>query len=139
MLFSSIPFLYYFLPVVLVLYFAVPKVLKNPVLLFFHFLSSCKVCFMIGTAGSVNCRLFQYQQLVLHTLVWRWGAISTLQAPTCECELRHLSSQQIHSSHTITVDRMAPPARIELTTNPQEGLVISTLLRGRINIILFIN
>ncbi len=33
MLFSSIPFLYYFLPVVLVLYFAVPKSLKNPVLL----------------------------------------------------------------------------------------------------------
>lgn len=33
MLFSSIPFLYYFLPIVLILYFAVPKVLKNPVLL----------------------------------------------------------------------------------------------------------
>ena len=35
MLFSSIPFLYYFLPLVLVLYFAVPKVLKNTVLLLF--------------------------------------------------------------------------------------------------------
>ncbi|MBQ7040304.1 MAG: MBOAT family protein [Clostridia bacterium] len=33
MLFSSIPFLYYFLPVVLVLYLIVPKVLKNSVLL----------------------------------------------------------------------------------------------------------
>ncbi len=33
MIFSSIPFLYYFLPMVLILYFAVPKVLKNPVLL----------------------------------------------------------------------------------------------------------
>lgn len=33
MLFSSIPFLYYFLPVVLILYFLVPKNLKNAVLL----------------------------------------------------------------------------------------------------------
>ena len=33
MLFSSIPFLYYFLPAVLVLYFCVPKALKNAVLL----------------------------------------------------------------------------------------------------------
>lgn len=33
MLFSSIPFLYYFLPIVMLLYFAVPKCLKNSVLL----------------------------------------------------------------------------------------------------------
>ena len=33
MLFSSIPFLFYFLPAVLILYFAVPKCLKNSVLL----------------------------------------------------------------------------------------------------------
>lgn len=33
MLFSSIPFMYYFLPCVLILYFAVPKALKNTVLL----------------------------------------------------------------------------------------------------------
>ena len=33
MVFSSIPFLYYFLPVVLVLYFIAPRGLKNPVLL----------------------------------------------------------------------------------------------------------
>lgn len=33
MLFSSIPFLYYFLPCVVILYFAVPKCLKNSVLL----------------------------------------------------------------------------------------------------------
>ena len=33
MLFSSIPFLYYFLPAVLIVYFAVPKTLKNAVLL----------------------------------------------------------------------------------------------------------
>ncbi len=35
MLFSSIPFLYYFLPLVLLCYFAVPKFLKNTVLLLF--------------------------------------------------------------------------------------------------------
>lgn len=35
MLFSSIPFLYYFLPVVLIVYFLVPKCLKNTVLLLF--------------------------------------------------------------------------------------------------------
>lgn len=35
MLFSSIPFLYYFLPLVLLCYFAVPKALKNSVLLLF--------------------------------------------------------------------------------------------------------
>ena len=33
MLFSSIPFLYYFLPAVLIAYFAVPKQAKNAVLL----------------------------------------------------------------------------------------------------------
>lgn len=33
MLFSSVPFLYYFLPVVLILYFLVPKQLRNRVLL----------------------------------------------------------------------------------------------------------
>jgi len=33
MLFSSVPFLYYFLPAVLILYFLVPRVLKNAVLL----------------------------------------------------------------------------------------------------------
>jgi alginate O-acetyltransferase complex protein AlgI len=35
MLFSSIPFLYYFLPAVLIVYFLVPKSLKNAVLLLF--------------------------------------------------------------------------------------------------------
>ena len=35
MLFSSIPFLYYFLPAVLIIYFLVPKQLKNTVLLLF--------------------------------------------------------------------------------------------------------
>ncbi len=35
MVFSSIPFLYYFLPAVMLLYFAVPKALKNTVLLVF--------------------------------------------------------------------------------------------------------
>ena len=40
-------------------------------------------------------------------------ANTALQSPTCECRLRHLSSQQVQSSHTITVDRMAHPARFE--------------------------
>ena len=35
MLFSSIPFLFYFLPAVLILYFLVPRKLKNAVLLVF--------------------------------------------------------------------------------------------------------
>ena len=35
MIFSSIPFLYYFLPAVMLLYFLVPKALKNAVLLIF--------------------------------------------------------------------------------------------------------
>ena len=35
MLFSSIPFLYYFLPAVLITYFLVPRQLKNGVLLLF--------------------------------------------------------------------------------------------------------
>ena len=38
MLFSSIPFLYYFLPAVLIVYFAVPRKAKNAVLLFFSLL-----------------------------------------------------------------------------------------------------
>ena len=33
MLFSSVPFLFYFLPAALLLYFAVPRSLKNAVLL----------------------------------------------------------------------------------------------------------
>ena len=38
MLFSSIPFLYYFLPVVLLVYFVMPKQGKNAVLLVFSLL-----------------------------------------------------------------------------------------------------
>ena len=38
MLFSGIPFLYYFLPAVLILYFILPKALKNAVLLLFSLL-----------------------------------------------------------------------------------------------------
>lgn len=54
MLFSSVPFLYYFLPIVLFLYFIVPKSLKNVVLLlsslFFYGWGEPKYVFlMIGT------------------------------------------------------------------------------------------
>lgn len=38
MVFSSIPFLYYFLPCMLAVYFAVPKIMKNTVLLLFSLL-----------------------------------------------------------------------------------------------------
>ena len=38
MLFSSIPFLYYFLPAVIITYFLVPSFLKNAVLLIFSLL-----------------------------------------------------------------------------------------------------
>ena len=56
MLFSSIPFLYYFLPVVLILYFLAPKWLKNTVLLvvslvFYAWGEPMYVFLMIGTIG----------------------------------------------------------------------------------------
>ncbi|MBR5127661.1 MAG: MBOAT family protein [Roseburia sp.] len=51
MLFSSIPFLYYFLPCVMLLYFAVPKKLKNLVLflasMFFYFWGEPKYCLLM--------------------------------------------------------------------------------------------
>ena len=54
MLFSSIPFLYYFLPAVLIVYFLVPRVLKNTVLLiaslvFYAWGEPKYVFLMIGT------------------------------------------------------------------------------------------
>ena len=54
MLFSSIPFLYYFLPAVLILYFLVPRALKNTVLLlssllFYAWGEPMYVFLMIGT------------------------------------------------------------------------------------------
>ncbi|MBQ8039661.1 MAG: MBOAT family protein [Lachnospiraceae bacterium] len=51
MLFSSIPFLYYFLPGVMLLYFAVPKKLKNTILflasMFFYFWGEPKYCLLM--------------------------------------------------------------------------------------------
>ena len=56
MLFSSIPFLFYFLPAVLILYFLVPKVLKNAVLLIFSLIfyawgEPMYVFLMVATIG----------------------------------------------------------------------------------------
>ena len=56
MLFSSIPFLYYFLPAVLIVYFLVPRVLKNTVLLisslvFYGWGEPKYVFLMIATIG----------------------------------------------------------------------------------------
>ena len=57
MLFSGIPFLYYFLPAVMIVYFAVPKVLKNAVLLIFSLVFYAwgepkYVFLMMATIGS---------------------------------------------------------------------------------------
>ncbi len=58
MLFSSIPFLYFFLPCVLLLYFAVPKCLKNTVLmlvsLFFYAWGEPKYVFLMAATILVN-------------------------------------------------------------------------------------
>ncbi len=58
MVFASIPFLYYFLPLVLILYFAVPKVLKNPILLmsslFFYAWGEPKYVFLMLATILVN-------------------------------------------------------------------------------------
>ncbi len=58
MLFSSIPFLYFFLPCVLVLYFAVPKCLKNTVLmlvsLFFYAWGEPKYVFLMAATILLN-------------------------------------------------------------------------------------
>ncbi|MBR6666641.1 MAG: MBOAT family protein [Lachnospiraceae bacterium] len=66
MLFSSIPFLYYFLPVVLILYFAVPSKLKNLVLLlsslFFYGWGEPRYVIIMGiaiVAGYVFGRLIE--------------------------------------------------------------------------------
>ena len=44
MLFSSITFIYYFLPLLLILYFIVPKKYKNLVLLIFESITISIVC-----------------------------------------------------------------------------------------------
>lgn len=58
MLFSSIPFLYFFLPCVLVLYFAVPKCLKNTVLmlvsLFFYAWGEPKYVVLMAATILIN-------------------------------------------------------------------------------------
>lgn len=60
MVFSSIPFLYYFLPCVLLVYFAVPKFLKNTVLLLFSLLfyawgEPVYVLLMLATIAANYC------------------------------------------------------------------------------------
>lgn len=58
MLFSSIPFLYYFLPVVILVYFTVPKILKNTVLLIsslaFYAWGEPKYVFLMIATVAVN-------------------------------------------------------------------------------------
>lgn len=61
MLFSSIPFLYYFLPIVILIYFAVPKFLKNTVLLLssllFYAWGEPRYVFLMIATVSVNYTL----------------------------------------------------------------------------------
>ncbi len=66
MLFSSISFLYYFLPIIMVLYFIAPKRLKNPVLLLgslvFYAWGEPKYVFLMGSSvllGYVFGRLIE--------------------------------------------------------------------------------
>ena len=66
MLFSSISFLYYFLPIIIVLYFIAPKRLKNPVLLLgslvFYAWGEPKYVFLMGSSvllGYVFGRLIE--------------------------------------------------------------------------------
>ena len=58
MLFSSIPFLYYFLPIVILIYFAAPKFLKNTVLLLssllFYAWGEPRYVFLMIATVSVN-------------------------------------------------------------------------------------
>ncbi len=83
MLFSGIPFLFYFLPVVLIIYFAVPKCLKNAVLLIsslvfygwgepkyvFLMIASILLGFFIGMAiDKSKTRLFKRIWLTLSVL-----------------------------------------------------------------------
>lgn len=84
MLFSSIPFLYYFLPLLLVIYFLVPKKGKNPVLLiaslFFYFYGEpVYVLLMIGA-----CLSAYIHGLLIHRLrgsiwskVFLWSSVIT--------------------------------------------------------------
>ena len=78
MLFSSIPFLFYFLPVVLLLYFLVPWKLKNAVLLVFSlvfyawgepkyvFLMIATICLFYGCGLAIEkCQKQQYKRLWL--------------------------------------------------------------------------
>ena len=78
MLFSSIPFLFYFLPLVLILYFLVPKRLKNTVLLLFSLIfygwgEPIYVLLMIGSIvlyysyglAIARCREFRWKKLWL--------------------------------------------------------------------------
>ncbi len=58
MVFASIPFMYYFFPIVLILYFAVPKILKNSILLlsslFFYAWGEPKYVFLMIVTIIVN-------------------------------------------------------------------------------------
>ena len=84
MLFSSIPFLYYFLPLLLVIYFLVPKKGKNPVLLiaslFFYFYGEpVYVLLMIGACLSayIHGLLIHRFRGSIWSKVFLWSSVIT--------------------------------------------------------------
>ena len=78
MLFTSITFLYYFLPIVLIIYFISPKKVKNLVLLIssllFYFYGEPKYIFLmlieilIAYVGAILISIRVRQYLLLHYL-----------------------------------------------------------------------
>ena len=83
MLFSSIPFLYYFLPIVIICYFLVPKQLKNTVLLVFSLVFYAwgepkYVFLMAATIGSFfGCGLLIGKaQARRWKLFWLWVSVA---------------------------------------------------------------
>ena len=82
MLFSSIPFLFYFLPAVLILYFLVPRKLKNTVLLLFSlvfygwgepkyvFLMAATICLFYGCGIAIGkCQSQGWKRFYLITSI----------------------------------------------------------------------
>jgi alginate O-acetyltransferase complex protein AlgI len=94
MLFSSIPFLYYFLPIVMIVYFAVPWKLKNSVLLisslFFYGWGEPKYIFLMIT----SILLFYTCGLLIekaHSKLWKriWLFISVVSSVAILCVFKY--------------------------------------------------
>ena len=75
MIFSSIPFLYYFLPAVILCYFLVPRVLKNTVLLGLANLPRTLALGFLNAAAVILCVRYVIPLFILPALA---ALISTL-------------------------------------------------------------